>query len=93
MLSRADACSEVERVVDVPHRRAGELGELDDAFETTGAAAGIFRQQHRVLGLQSLSAMASSARDPAHRRRRWRRAAGGGSGTSWVLAPLAGRPS
>ena len=53
----------IERVVDVPHRRAGGLGQLDDALEAAGAPSGIFRQQERVLGLDQL------VRDRRDRRR------------------------
>ena len=62
---------EVERVVDVPHRRAGQFGQLDDALEAAGAPAGVFRQQHRMLGLEQLVGdRLDGARIGRHRRRR-----------------------
>ena len=43
---------EIERVVDVPDRGAGGLGQLDDVLEAAGAPAGVFGEQHRMLGLE-----------------------------------------
>ena len=44
----------VERVVDVPHGRAGRFGKRDDALEAARAPSGIFRQQHGMLGREQL---------------------------------------
>ena len=45
---------EVERAVDVPDRRAGGFGELHHVVESARAAAGIFGQQQRMIGLEQL---------------------------------------
>ena len=67
----------VERVVDVPHRRAGGLGQLHDALEAAGAPAGIFGEQHRMLGGEQLVGdRRDRARIGRHRRRRRGRAGG-----------------
>ena len=86
---------EVERVVDVPHRGAGRLGELDDALEAAGPPPGIFREQHRVLGLEQL---VGDGRDRPgvrhHRRRRRDRVRGRQPTRGWSAAfPAAPRRS
>ena len=44
----------VERVVDVPDCRTGGLGQFHDALEAARAPAGIFGEQHGMLGRDQL---------------------------------------